>query len=232
MSGATSAVILGTAAAGAGSSLISSYYGAKSQKSSLQFQSNIAHLNAGLANTNANSIEAIGNSNADAILATGNFNSTIAELGAQSALSAGQQQIAAQTLKAGQLKGMQRAAMAANGIDLGTGSAAEVQVSDDIIKNLDTDTLRANAARTAWGYRAQGMEAKLNAQLQALNTRTQAKAQAINMRTGAIGMETDALLKRGSAAGISPIAAGFTSLLGSAGGVSDSWYRYAQSKAK
>lgn len=230
MSGATSAIALGASAASMGSGLVGSYYGARSQQSSLQFQSNIARINAGIANTNADTIESIGNANADAILATGDFNASIAELGAQSALEAGQQQIAAQTLKAGQLKGAQRAALAANGIDLGEGSAAEVQVSSDIVKQIDTDTLRANAARTAWGYRAQGMEAQLQAGLQALNTRTQAKVQGINLRTGAGSMEADALLKSGSAAGLSPVGAGFSSLLSGAGDVADSWYRYSQSK--
>jgi len=222
----------GIAIAGAAGSAVSSIYGARSQKSSLQSQANIARINAGVATTNADTIESIGNANADAILATGDFNASIAELGAQSTLEAGQRQIAAQTLKAGQLKGAQRAALAANGVDLGEGSAAEVQVSSDMLKEIDTETLRVNATRTAWGYRAQGMEAQLQSELQALNTRTQAKVQGINMRTGAASLETDALLKSASASGISPMAAGFSSLLDSAGSVADSWYRQKTVKGK
>jgi hypothetical protein len=90
---------------GALSSAIGSYYSAQSQKNNLRFQSDIAGINA-----------------------------RIAELGAQSALNQGQQQVGALTLKAGQIKSSQRAAMAANGIDLGEGNAAEVQASTDIMK--------------------------------------------------------------------------------------------------
>lgn len=228
MSGATSAVALGMSAAGAGSGLVGSIYGAKSQKSSLQFQSQMARINAGIANNNANMVEAVGEANADAILATGDFNATIAELGAQSTLEAGQAQVASHTLRAGQLKGTQRAAMAANGIDLGEGSAAEVLATGDIMKDIDVNTIQANAARTAWGYRAQGMEATLTSEMQALNTRTQAKMAALNLRTGAGGMQADSLFKSASASGISPIAAGASSLLGSAGSVADAWYRHSQ----
>ena len=113
---------------GALSSTIGSFYSAQTQRDNLRFQADMASINA-----------------------------RIAEQSAQSALDAGNRQVGALTLKAGQLKSGQRAAMAANGVDLGQGSAAEVLASTDLMKEIDVNTLTANAVRSAWGYRTQGV---------------------------------------------------------------------------
>ncbi|CAK0775902.1 conserved hypothetical protein [Gammaproteobacteria bacterium] len=147
-------------------SAIGSYFTADSQKTLLDSQAAIAEVNA-----------------------------RIAELGAQSALYQGQQQVAELTLKAGKLKSSQRVAMAANGIDLGVGSAAEVQASTDLMKEIDKNTLEQNAVRAAWGYRTQG----------------------VNYRN-------DALMKRAGADSINPLVSATSSLLGSTGNVASSWY--------
>ena len=151
---------------GAATSAIGSYFGAATQKAVLNGQAAVADSNA-----------------------------RISELGAQSALMQGQQQVGALTLRAGQLKSSQRAAMAANGIDLGTGNAAELQASTDIMKEIDANTLTANAVRSAWGYRTQAMNFK-----------------------------NEALTRRASAGALSPGMAAASSLLGSAGSVASSWY--------
>lgn len=158
---------------GAASSAIGSYYSAKTQKINLQTQAYVADTNA-----------------------------RIAELGAQSALNQGQQQVGALTLKAGQLKSSQRAAMAANGIDLGVGNAAEIQASTDVMKEIDANTLTANAVRSAWGYRTQ-----------------------------AVNFENEALTKRATAGAISPFGSAAGSLLGSAASVAGSWYSLNKSGA-
>jgi hypothetical protein len=147
-------------------SAVGSYYSAATNKINLQGA-------AGIADTNAR----------------------IAELGAQSALNQGQQQVGALTLKAGQLKSSQKVSMAANGIDLGVGNAAEIQASTDIMKEIDSNTLTVNAVRNAWSYRTQ-----------------------------AVNYQNEAITKRGAANGISPGGAMFSSLLGSAGSVAGSWY--------
>lgn len=143
-----------------------SYFSASAQKASLKAQAAIADTNA-----------------------------RIAELGAQSAIRQGQQQVAALTLQAGQLKSRQRASMAANGIDLGEGNAAEIQATTDIMKEIDASTLTANAMRSAWGYRTQG-----------------------------VNMQNEALMQRATAGAINPFGSAATSLLGSAGSVASSWY--------
>lgn len=150
---------------------IGGYFASKNQaaslKSSLEFQSDMAKIN-----------------------------QRIAEGQAQSILAQGQQQIARQTLQAGQVKSRQRAAMAANGIDIGEGSAAEVTATTDLIKEIDSNQINANAVRAAWG-----------------------------MRTQSVNYGNQSLLQGASAQSINPSAAGVSSLIGSAGGVASSWYQ-------
>ena len=103
-------------------------------------------------------------------------------------------------MKAGQLKSSQRAAMAANGIDLGTGSAAELQASTDTMKDIDANQLLANAVRNAWGYRMQG-----------------------------VNYQNEAMMARAGAKGINPGMAAFGSLLSGATNVATSWYGLSKS---
>ncbi|WP_089374927.1 hypothetical protein [Methylobacillus rhizosphaerae] len=164
---------LGLQAGGAAASGIGSFFSAKTQQSNLDTQAILAETNARLA-----------------------------ERTAQSAINQGQKQVGALTLKAGQLKGAQRARIAANGVDLGVGSAAELQASTDIMKDIDKNTIETNAIQSAWGYRSQ-----------------------------AINYELQANTLRSSADAISPWGAGASSLLGSAGTVASSWYQMKKSGA-
>lgn len=151
---------------GALTSAIGAYSSAQSQKSAMGYQAGIDDINA-----------------------------KQAELSAQQELYKGNAAVAQVTQRAGQIKSSQRASMAANGIDLGTGSAAEVLTSTDIMKEQDTNTLTANAVRAAWGYRTQ-----------------------------ATNFQNDALMKRAGADSIDPLLSGATSLLGSAGSIANNWY--------
>lgn len=53
------------------------------------------------------------------------------------------------------LIGAQRAAGAASGVDLSSGSIADLQAEAAFLGELDALTIRNNAAREAWGYRAE-----------------------------------------------------------------------------
>jgi hypothetical protein len=55
--------------------------------------------------------------------------------------------------------GSSRAASAAGGVDVGSGSAAATQGSIAAVGALDSLTIRNNAWRTSWGYQAQGLNA-------------------------------------------------------------------------
>lgn len=126
---------------------------------------------------------------------TADTNARIAELGAQSALRQGEQEVGAIGLQAGRIKSAQRAIMGAGNIDLGEGSAAEVQASTDLMKEVDQKTAMTNALQQAWGYRMQGTN-----------------------------FQNAALMDNTAASNISPATNAFTSLLGGAGQVANSWY--------
>ena len=153
---------------GALGSAVGTYQQAKSAKANLRYQAAMAEIN-----------------------------QRLAQMSAEQTMTQGQQQVAASTMRYGQLKGKTRAALAANGVDLGVGSAAEVQASNDIIKDIDKNTIEANAIRSAWGYRIQADNAA-----------------------------SEALMGRASASSLSPASAGFTSLLGGATRVASGWYAF------
>jgi len=135
--------------------------------------------------------------NLGAQAAVAEANARISELGAQAELADSNQRIANATQRYGQLKSSQRAAMAANGIAIDQGSAADVLASTDELKAQDRATLETQAARAAFGQR-----------MQATNQRSQAA------------------MARANASAINPAMAFGTSLLGSAGSVAESWYRF------
>lgn len=135
----------------------------KSQASSMQFQKQIAGLNA-----------------------------RGAEFGAQRTLMAGERAIGNYTMRAGQAKASMEASMAARGIDVSTGSAAQVRASMDWVKQVDVITINSNAVREAEMQRIQGQSYKTQA--------TMAGISANNLQA--------------SASSISPWSAGLTSLIG------------------
>lgn len=145
---------------------IGAWAGAGAQKTSLRAQAEIAEINARAAESNA-----------------------------QAVLFAGQREQQRSMLHTAGLKGAQRARIAANGIDLGVGSAVRVLTTTDVMGQIDANQIKANAVRQAWGQRVQ-----------------------------ATNYQNDALVKRANASAISPGAAAVTSLLGSAGSVAANWY--------
>jgi len=155
--------------AGAGMSAIGAHSSAKSQRLQMEGAADISDLNARLS-----------------------------EQAAQQELARGDAAVASATARAGRIKSAQRVALAANGVDLGEGSAAELLTSTDIEKEIDVNTLTANAVRAAWGQRIQGT----------------------NYRN-------DARSKRAGAKSINPLLAGATSLLGSSRQIASSWYKMA-----
>lgn len=81
------------------------------------------------------------------------FNARVAELQATDAEQRGLEE--EQRFRTGVrlLVGQQRAGFAGQGVDVGSGSAADVQADSAFLGELDARQIRANAAREAWGYR-------------------------------------------------------------------------------
>lgn len=189
--GVSSVVMMG---AGMASSAVGSYYSAQSSAAQMQYQAAMGQLNAAMAEADASLLD---------------MNASISNTQGQMAIAQGQREEQKLRLQSGQLKGKQRTALAANGVDLGVGSAARVLATTDYMTEVDVGEIRANAARAAFGYQIQGTNQKFAAM--------SARAQSTNYKSGsAFAMAT--------AGGISPMASAATSLLGGAGSVSQSWY--------
>lgn len=233
---------------------------AKMETQNLRFQGDIASLNANhrLAMMGINSkfsqestllgasyAQAMARIQADHVRYVGKVNAQIAEMGAQAELQKGEHQVASLTLQAGQLKSRQRAAMAANGIDLGEGNAAEVQASTDIMKEIDKNQIEQNAIRSAWGYRTQGAAQQIEANTQATNIQIKGMQEASQIRIqGARDLlsiqtqgareawefRTAANANYAASNSISPDRAFAGSFITGAQGVADSWYRWSKVK--
>lgn len=126
-------------------------------------------------------------------------NAMVAEWQAQDALQRGARTEQQQQLKTAQLKGSQRARAAANGVAIDEGSPLAILQDTDYMGDMDARTIRDNTAKEASGFRSQSAN-----------------------------YSNDAQLLQGRADAESPNRAMFNSLLGSAGSVSDSWYRRSQ----
>lgn len=131
------------AVAGMFSAAIGSYYQAKSAQNQLksqalsyQFQRDIALINA-----------------------------QQAETAAQGALLAGERAAGQVGMKYGQLRARRRASAAARGLTLDEGSTAEIEASAEWAKQMDMNTVMANAVSAAWGYRTQGVNYQTQAML-------------------------------------------------------------------
>lgn len=171
MSGAMSATTLAsvaamTSVAGLGMSTIGAYKQSQAQKQAYEYQSAVARNNAQIAEWQA----------ADAL-----------ERGARSEQS--------QRLKAAQLKGAQRARMAANGVALDEGSPLAILQDTDFMNEQDALTIRDNAAREAWGH-----------------------------RVGAANAMSDAGMLGARAGAENPMLSAGSTFLSGAGSVASSWY--------
>lgn len=109
-------------------------------------------LSTGAANANA--------ANYQAQVATNN--ATIAGQNADYAIASGLQKSQTQSLRGAAQGGRIKASQAANGVDVNSGSALDVQVGAAEASQLDTETVLNNAELAAYGYRSQqtGYEAE------------------------------------------------------------------------
>lgn len=171
-------VTLGTigimgSAAGGGISAIGSIFQGNAKRDELNYQAQVADINAQIAKQNADY-----------------------------AYQAGGQQSVALGMKQAQGQANIRNAQAASGLDVNSGSNKDVQDSAKLVDSMDAATLRANTARTAYGYTVQETGFK--------NSATAARVGAGNAeRAGYIGA--------------------LSSVVGSASSVADKWSKGTQS---
>ena len=164
---------------GMASSGIGAFYGAKASKRPLPGRPGILDANASLAGTQARWLETA----------------------AYYARTKGQKRVGAVTMKYGQVKGS-GARLAANGVGLGDGSAAEPQASADLMKgSRRPDHLRRRDPRIP--------------PLQGAGIAAESQATAYG---------TEATMRRGAGERINPFGALASTIVGSAGTVASSWY--------
>lgn len=120
-------------------------------------------------------------------------NAEYARRNAELATQEGDIEATAQGLKTRARIGTTKAAQAANGIDVNTGSAVDVRVSEQELGILDALTIRSNAARQAYGY-------QINAQDQTAQARL-LKSQASQAKTSGYLDAFGTLLDGASSAG-------------------------------
>lgn len=135
-------------------------------------------------------------SNYRASASAADSNADLADLAAQSALFSGQREEQASRLRTSNIKEAQKTGYAANGIALDSDTANRVITSTEVLGEIDANTIAANAARAAWGYRIE-----------------------------AVQYRNEARTKRASAKAVDPFARAQTSLINSSGPIAESWYR-------
>lgn len=137
-------------------------------------------------------------------------NAVIAEQNASAATAAGHVQAQASGMKnAARVAGI-KAAQAANGVDVNTGSALDVQASERQVGQHDSETVLHNAMLQAYGYRTQATNYRAEAGLQ--------QSRADSAIPGAVLSAGGTLL--GAAGRIPGFGTSFSDFFGGSGGAS------------
>jgi len=136
-------------------------------------------------------------------------NAQVSQWQAQDAIRRGEEEESRQRLRTAQLKGTQRVGLAASGVDISEGSAANIQADTDWMGEQDALTIRDNANRESWGYSNQGRQLESDSQAY------KAKAKSINPAAAAFGT----------------LAAGSGTLINAGQMVADKWFSYKNNNA-
>ena len=106
-----------------------------------------------------------------------NNNATMAEYAAADAVARGEKDAIEVQRKGAAMKSAQRVGMAAKGLDIGYGTAADLQDQTEFFTQSDVATTRTNARKEGWrgsaqaqDFRSQGAFASYNGNMQAAGT--------------------------------------------------------------
>lgn len=121
-------------------------------------------VGASLLGTGVSAMSAMNQASANQQIAQNN--AKVAEYQAQDIERRGQEDAMAVQRRAAALKSSQRVNLAAKGLDLGYGTAADLQDQTDFFAASDVATARTNAAKDAWGKRAMGANYRAEASAQ------------------------------------------------------------------
>ena len=104
----------------------------------------------------------------------GEYNEKMNEYAAQDAIARGEKQAMEARRRGDMMRASQRVGMAAKGLDLGEGTALQIQDTTDFFSETDQNTARYNAAKDAWSARQSGQLARWQGQAQAQSSNLQA----------------------------------------------------------
>jgi hypothetical protein len=126
------------------------------------------------------------------------YNAAIADLQARDVVERGREEESRFRTGVRSMIGAQRADIAASGVDVGFGSAVDVQADAAFLGELDALTIRTNAAREAWGYQVQAADIRERARITRKEGVELARAGREAQRGAKIGAIGGALLTGGS----------------------------------
>lgn len=116
------------------------------------------------------------------------LNQQIAAQNATYARTIGEQQAQAQGLAAGQRLGQIKTAQSASGLDVNSGSAVDVRTSQKELSAIDTATIRATAAKTAYNYEVAGVQFGAQAGLDTLAGQNARSAGMVSATSSIVGV--------------------------------------------
>lgn len=101
-------------------------------------------------------------------------NKLLAQRAGADALARGNRESAVSKMQGSQAIGEQQVAFGASGVDGSVGTPAALAATTRAVSDLDADTIRANAAREAWGYKVQADQYSEEARVAASRGRSKA----------------------------------------------------------
>ena len=120
------------------------------------------------------------------------FNAKLAELNAQDAMRRGEKEAKKIRKQTKQVVGAQRAALAAQGIDVDVDTGADIQESAEVIGRLDEETVRTNARKEAFGLKVAAEDLRGQAGLTRFAAKSKARTSLLTGGIGALGFGAQA----------------------------------------
>ena len=118
------------------------------------------------------------------------YNAAIAKQNQKYALDVGEQQAERQGIAGAAQAGQIKAGQAASGVDVNSGSAKDVQTSQHLVSQMDLNTIREKAAKTAYDFSVQATNYENQAKglnKAASNARTEGVLGAVSSFIGTVG---------------------------------------------
>lgn len=115
------------------------------------------------------------------------INAQIAKQNQEYAVQQGEQEAQTAGMQGAQQMGKIKVAQASSGLDINSGSAKQVQNSQQLVTDLNLDQIRSNAAKTAYDYDVQATQYTNQATLYKMGAANAAAAEPYNVASSILG---------------------------------------------